>query len=308
MTLDADAVCADILGILRTSVNADGGWGYSTRKTSRLEPTCWAILALRGAGDGPGDEARVDAALALVASWQRAGGLLSDTPSAPTNLAFNGLAAIVAQNALGAGRADGGSLKLLVGTLLAGISATGGVRLKQSAANRQDNHLVGWAWNEGTFSWAEPTSWCLLALKKARNLPGVVSAADRIDEAERLLVDRCCLSGGWNVGSSNVLGKELSPYVPTTAVGLLALQDRTALPEVVRSLAWLGGNWPRERSALALSMALIALRMHGRAVDEVERTIRAHVADSGLQGNLCSMALMLYALTGPRHEHSALRV
>ena len=71
MTLDADVVCAEILGILRTSVNADGGWGDFARKASRLEPTCWAILALRGAGYGAGDEARVDAALTLVASWQK---------------------------------------------------------------------------------------------------------------------------------------------------------------------------------------------------------------------------------------------
>ena len=80
--------------------------GVLPGEASRLEPTCWAILALRDAGDGPGDEARVDAALALVASWQRAGGLLSDTPSAPANLAFNGLAAIVIQHALAAHRAD----------------------------------------------------------------------------------------------------------------------------------------------------------------------------------------------------------
>ena len=33
--------------------NGDGGWGYEPGRTSRLEPTCWALLALGGAQAGP---------------------------------------------------------------------------------------------------------------------------------------------------------------------------------------------------------------------------------------------------------------
>lgn len=293
---------------LRTSVNDDGGWAYFQGKTSRLEPTCWAALALMDGGATTADRALAESALSRIAAWQGADGLLCDTPRAPANLSFNGLAAIVVQHALGTRRADGGSVQRLIGTLFAGISKTGGMRLKQSADSRQDNHLVGWAWNEGTFSWAEPTSWCLLALKKARNLPGVASAADRIDEAERLLADRCCRSGGWNYGNSNVLGRELSPYVPTTAVALLALQDRPALPEVVRSLEWLAGNWHRERSALASSLTLLAMRAHRVSPDDVERDLHSQLADSGPPANLASAALMLHALTGARHEHAGLQL
>ena len=125
-------------------------------------------------------------------------------------------------------------------------------------------------------------------------------------EADRMLADRCCVSGGWNYGNSNVLGKELSPYVPTTAVALLALQDRTALTEVARSLDWLTANWQQERSALASSLALLAMQVHRVSSEDVERDVRSHVAESGLPANLAWAGLMLYALTGSRHEHAAL--
>ncbi len=266
------------------------------------------MLTLQDAGDGADDTARVDAALALIATWQRNGGLLSDLSSAPPNLAFNGLAAIVIQHALAADGTKRHAHERVVERLLSGITETKGVRLKPSEENRQNAELVGWPWNDGTFSWVEPTAWCLLALKKADRLPNPSLSVARIAEAERVLVDRCGVSGGWNFGGSNVLGRELSPYVPTTALGLLALQDRPALPEVARSVTWLVRNWPRERSGLALSLALIAMKVHGRPVEDLEQALRTHAAEAGTAGNLASMAAMLYALTGARHEHAALRV
>ena len=33
---------------------------------------------------------------------------------------------------------------------------------------RQDGSLQAWSWVDGTFSWVEPTAWCLLLLKKWR--------------------------------------------------------------------------------------------------------------------------------------------
>ena len=105
-----------------------------------------------------------------------------------------------------------------------------------------------------------------------------------------------------------MLGKELAPYASTTALALLALQDRLSLPEVDRSTAWLTGNWPQERSALALALSLIAMDVLGRASGEIERTIRAHVVDAGPPQNVFLTALMLYALTGPRHGYAALKV
>jgi hypothetical protein len=263
------------------------------------------VLALLDGGATPEDDARVVAALAKLAGWQRGDGLLSDVPAAPSNLAFNGLASVVIHRALATHRAAVPRQAPEADKLLSGILATKGVRLERSELQRQSNQLIGWPWNDRAFSWVEPTSWCLLGLKKAAVGPFRAGAAARVDEAERMLADRCCLSGGWNYGNSNMLGQELFPYVPTTALALLALQHRREWPEVVRSLAWLAGSWPREPSALALSLALIAMQVHRRPADDLERAVCAHIAEAGPPGNLASSALTLYALTGSRHEYVA---
>jgi hypothetical protein len=305
MTGECEAVTARLAAVLRSSVNGDGGWGYVPGKTSRLEPTCWAALALVDGGATPEDDARVDAALAKMAGWQRGDGLLSDMPAAPPNLAFNGLASVVMHRALAADRADARRYGKVADALLSGILATKGVRLEQSEHQRQDSQLMGWPWNDGTFSWVEPTSWCLLALKKTAARPPRSGAAERIAEAERVLADRCCVSGGWNAGNSNMLGKELFPYVPTTALALLALRDRRALPEVTRSLAWLAGNWTCEVSTMASSLALVAMRLYGRPAEVLERALCDRIVKAGPPDNLASTALVLYALTGSRHEYVA---
>ena len=51
-------------------------------------------------------------------------------------------------------------------------------------------------------------------------------ADTRIRDGEAVLRDRVCVDGGWNYGNSNVFGKNLPAYIPTTAIALLALQDR----------------------------------------------------------------------------------
>ena len=48
--------------------------------------------------------------------------------------------------------------------------------------------------------------------------PRVGRRADRA-KPSALLADRACRGGGWNYGNANVLGQDLHPYVPTTAVG-----------------------------------------------------------------------------------------
>jgi len=306
MTGDCQALTARHADTLRSSVNGDGGWGYFPGKTSRLEPTCWAMLALLDSGATTADGWSLGAAQARMAGWQSADGLLADTPAAPPNLAFNGLASVVMRRALAAHRADARRHGQVADALLSGILATEGSRFARAEQARQNNQLMGWPWNDGAFSWVEPTSWCLLALKKTAARPPRAGAAERIAEAERMLADRCCLSGGWNYGNSNVLGKELFPYVPTTALALLALQNRRELPEVARSLAWMAENWTREVSPMASSFALMAMRLYGRPAEDLERALCDRIVKAGPPDNLASTALVLYALTGSRHEYAAL--
>ena len=237
--------------------NHDGGWGYQPGKASRLEPTCWAFLALGSALERT-----------VLEQWPCAEGLLLERHGGAANFAFHGQA-LVTFRALNLEHAAGNR------TLLAALQRVKGMGLASSTINRQDNSLQAWSWIDGTFSWVEPTACCLLALKRARQV-GVGVDGARISAAEALLYDRCCVSGGWNYGNSNMLGQELPPYVPTTALALLALQDRPAEPAVARSRTYLEREALSEPSVAALSLALIALRTLGRPVEHIELALQEH--------------------------------
>jgi hypothetical protein len=146
----------------------------------------------------------------------------------------------------------------------------------------------------------------VLALKKA----GTQSrgAAARIEEGERLIANRVCEPGGWNYGNASVVGQDLRPYVPTTAVALLAMQDRARSAAVDRSVAWLRDSRLKEPSASGLAMAAIALRVHGQPVDDVEVRLAEDVDRAERIGNLHALAMMLYALTATRHGLRAFHV
>ena len=119
-----------------------------------------------------------------------------------------------------------------------------------------------------------------------------------------MLNDRACRGGGWNYGNSNVYGKDLLPYVPTTALALLALQNRRDEPAVVRGLQRLQRDVLSERSTVALSLAIICLRAHDLPAIVPEQYLTQLIADRhsppGWNDDLLGLAMALYALSdGP---------
>src|SRR5690606_20384206 len=80
--------------------------------------------------------------------------------------------------------------------LVAAIARARGIALPNRDLVRQDNRIQAWSWMEGTFSWVEPTAYCLLALKRARRA-GLPVDASRIADGDRLLFDRVAAAGGW---------------------------------------------------------------------------------------------------------------
>lgn len=268
--------------------NTDGGWGYYPGKSSRLEPTCWALLAL---------DLRAQNADALR-RWPTSQGLLQEARGGQPNYGFHalGLLTLVALNV---------EHETRNGTIAAAMEGVKGVALSPARTNRQDNSLQGWSWIADTFSWVEPTAWCLLASKRWARVPGATVNRARIDVAERLLLDRCCVTGGWNYGNSNMLGRELKPYIPTTAVALLAMQDRASEPAVARSAKFLQENARSEPSGMALALALMALRALGRQTAEVASALERQVATTIALNNQLGAALALHAL-GTDRGHSAL--
>jgi hypothetical protein len=273
---------ADLEAALVRARNADGGWGYYAGKASRLEPTCWALLAI---GDGAGSD--------VLTQWPSAGGLLLERADGTPNFGFHGLA-LLTLFARGIEHTDRNR------ALVAGIERVKGVALPDRGVNRQRNDIQAWPWIDGTFSWVEPTAYCLLAVKKAGRA-GIPTDAGRIADAEAMLFDRCAVNGGWNYGNSNMLGQELPAYVPTTALGLLALQDHVSHQAVLSSRAYLERDALSERSSLALSLALLALRVFGRPTDEIASTLRRQLPTTLELGNLHAVALALYAL---RTDHA----
>lgn len=296
-------IAAELGELLLAGRNPDGGWGYYAGKSSRLEPTCWALLSLLEV-QRPDDMPIVDAGLRLIVKWQRESGLVAE-PQLPPNLAFNGLVLLVLTAAHAS--LDQREYKEVRSRLTAGIV---GVRSKTAwnwnSPVRQDNSLVGWPWTEDAYGWVEPTAWCTLGLKKARLRGASEGSQERIEQAERLLLDRQCAEGGWNYGNGEVLGQTLHAYVPTTAVVLLALQDRRRRAEVERALGYLLSAWPHELAGLALALSLLCFRTYALPTADVETALATAWQKSEFLGNQAVAAMVRYALTTGMHGTNAL--
>jgi hypothetical protein len=291
----------ELAGLLTTEANKGGGWGYYPGNASRIEPTCWAMLALAkgAASDG-------DAHLAFLSGCQRRDGLFSDRPDLPANLSWTALA-FLTLSALSSSAATTN----VCTRLLDGLAKTAGVQLANSSITRQNNDLQGWPWMPDTFSWVEPTSWCLLALKRAvRTVPARATEAvrRRIADGEALLIDRVCNSGGWNYGNSNAFGTNLPAHVPTSALGLLALQDKPDLPAVRKSVAFVEQHWHSELSGTALALSLMCLTIYGKPTADIRTALAGQWAHTRFLGNIATTSMARCALAEGSGGMAALRL
>lgn len=278
---------------LASARNADGGWGYLAGKRSRVEPTSLALLALAAGGEP------VDAG--ILTRWDRSGGLLIDPAATHANVAFSGIAALVAQYQ---------PLRLngRAGPFVDALLRHQGAALPSSTTIKQDNALIGWPWLDGTFSWVEPTSWCLLAVKRWQRMRPSLDRSVRIDQGERLLRDRVCRDGGWNYGNPQVLGKVLQAYAATSALALLALQNWRDDPVVRRSSTTLRRLCTSEQSGFALALSVVAFNLLGEPAADVERALAALWQQSSFAGETVATALALYAVNGAADHYEAFRV
>ena len=275
--MTAPTLTRELGELLRGFRNPDGGWAYYAGKTSRLEPTCWALLALGDTVDGE-----------VLRRWPASDGLLLEHAGGRPNYGFQGLALMILLHR---------NIEHQRGNraLVAAIQRVKGIALPDSQRFRQDNSLQGWSWIPETFSWVEPTAYCLLALKKARGA-GMPIDTVRIRDAEALLFDRTCAGGGWNFGNSRVLGQDLPAYVPTTALALLALQDRTSEAAFASSRTLLEKDALSEPSSMALSLALLALRVLGKPAPGVRSALEKQMPKTLALANHHAMAMALFAL------------
>jgi hypothetical protein len=131
-----------------------------------------------------------------------------------------------------------------------------------------DSSLVGWPWIEETFSWVEPTAFSILAL----NVSGFCTH-ERVHEAVRLLMDRQLPSGGWNIGSTIIYGRETYPQPDCTGIALAALKGFVEKEEIDHSLYYLKRQVASCRSPLSLGWALFGLGAWGERPSEAKRLL-----------------------------------
>jgi Prenyltransferase and squalene oxidase repeat len=285
------------LRLLLEIQNPDGGWPSQAGRSSNTEATAFAVLALRGL-----------AASDSIRAGEHGSRWLSDRQRPDGSWAFSALVpeaswttgiATLAMLGLGGDRARSSTGWLLgqqgrpLGWYLSLLYRVAPSLLPV----RLNPDFKGWPWRSHATGFVEPTAYALIALKKLR--PHADPRAEaRIKEAEAMLYDRMCPSGGWNYGNSVVLGVDLPPYADVTALTLIALQEhRRSEPNVV-SLTALRRMLTEVDSSLALAWAILCLSLYGEDTESLQRRLELRYRQRPYLVDTRALALAVLALAG----------
>ncbi|MGE5567710.1 MAG: prenyltransferase/squalene oxidase repeat-containing protein [Rhodospirillales bacterium] len=204
---------------LQQCQNNDGGWSYG-RGTSWIEPTAFALLALRAAGRS--DEA-FTRGLEFLARTQREDGGWPPHPSVAQSTWVTAPALLAIGDHL-----PPPAFQKARAWLLAQSGRESGYihRIRQwmlGVRSEVDVSHSGWPWYPGAAAWVAPTALTILALEKASRVQPDTEVRERIEAGRRFLLARACKDGGWNHGSTRALGYDSGSYPETTGLALLAL-------------------------------------------------------------------------------------
>ena len=245
---------------------ADGGFAPAPGGTSEPEPTALASIALDDAG-----------ARSWLEANQASDGSFTVGPPVLRNDSATALAAIAL-----AGNARDVALDYVL--------AHRAQPQNNDPRFPHDPDTRGWGWTSLTFGWTEPTARAVLALKLLR------PDAAELQDGLRTLADRESVGGGWNYGNREVLGRDLEPFLQTTAAGLMAVQDG---PEALRdhAIAVVRRLWDAERGGLSWAMSLTALHLAGVTDADRATQLSALVDDTDLLSDGVALAWAVMALT-----------
>jgi len=266
------------LAVLRKTQNSDGGWGYFAGKSSWLEPTAYAALALAG-------EAAADRAWKLLSSWQLPDGSWKPAAEVQGSSWGTSLCATIAMTRKEWGQPLQNGVKWLVGS--SGVESNwlnvAAARLRLVKQER-DIGLKCWPWKPGNSGWVEPTVHALVALKQASAKLSSSELGSRVRMGEAQLMDVRSRDGGWNYGSPAALGVDLPSYPETTALALVGLQARDDLGNDLGKAFDLARRQLRETpSPMARAWLTIAMRLHGVKPEELSGDLQADLMITGIE-------------------------
>jgi Squalene-hopene cyclase C-terminal domain len=288
------------VNLLLAAQNSDGGWGWTKERNSSTECTSLALLALAALNDGTHAIAMRRGLDWLIQRQNEHGNwALSDSVAVPSwataiaMLALNPWPKYHPQ-VVKAGKwvltQEGKKPGLLANLLLALSFQKKPVKLNED--------LIGWPWMPGTFSWVEPTSYFLIALKRIRPYLTGTNVDERINQGESMICDRMCKGGGWNYGNSVVYGENLWPYADITAIALIALQNHRDAMENRIGIAALHKMVKEENSGLALSWSAMCYEIYGEDSSYLRALLMREFEATGFLGETKVVALYILALAG----------
>jgi len=284
--------------LLLGAQNEDGGWGAVKGKRSNTESTSFALMALKSL-EGKLFDRQTTAGLKWLLQHRGDDGswFLNDSSkqgSWTTPIAVLALLSFQDQreHALRAAKwilTQQGRKPGWLATLLVRLSLV-------KKMTELDPYLSGWSWTAGAFSWVEPTSYSLMALKKLKRSLAGTNCDERIRQGEMLIYDRMCENGGWNYGNSKVLGEALWPYPDVTAVALIALQDQTTSAVNQKSLRVLDATMRETASGTALGWGILCLTLYNQDVREWKEILEKSFEKTRFLDETKTVALALLAL------------
>ena len=285
------------LDLLLDTQNKDGGWGAVKGKRSNTESTSFALMALKLLEDKSFDR-QTTAGMKCLLQHQKDDGSWSLNDASKQSSWTTPIAVLALlpfqdqrEHVLRAakwiltqeGRKPGWAASLLVRLSLV------------KKMTELDPYLSGWSWTAGAFSWVEPTSYSLMALKKLKRSLDGTNCEERIRQGEMLIYDRMCENGGWNYGNSRVLGEALWPYPDVTAVALIALQDRAANEANQTSLRALDAMIREAASGTDLGWGILCLSLYNQDVREWKKILVKNFEKTKFLGETKAVALALLA-------------
>lgn len=292
------------LPLIRSAQNADGGWGFQAGLQSRVEPTCWAILALR-AHESTASSGEVPArGLEFLQKAQLANGSWPAAAEESSGSWVTVLACWVLAADAQAREAVAAGVKWICNDWPHDSATWRRWRARLFShrnITEQNDSYRGWGWTPHTSSWVEPTSLALILLASTpvKLLPK--GAARRRELARCMLYDRMCPGGGWNCGNPMVYGVAGEPLIVPTVWALLALRDEPKRPEFVMSLDWLERNIGNARGAASLALARIGMEAGGRKWPQGATTIAEMYSRNEFLQNI-AVASWACLASCPRHE------